>query len=221
MRRGFTLIELLVVIAIIAILAAILFPVFAKAREKARQSSCLSNMKQITLAFLQYVQDYDEKMLCYARGYYNSGTPWTFWPHQLQAYIKNWQVYACPSHSYGATNYQNEYYPILPSYHFVTWYWNRKANPPSMADIVRPADRLMVSDGSHPALGDNPPYRPWLAAKQCGQWTCRRNISTTRQWECIHNDGNNVGFADGHVKWLRDQDIYGRLAAGEWNPTAP
>jgi len=58
MRRGFTLIELLVVIAIIAILAAILFPVFAKAREKARQASCMSNLKQLTLGFLQYVQDY-------------------------------------------------------------------------------------------------------------------------------------------------------------------
>ncbi len=62
MRRGFTLIELLVVIAIIAILAAILFPVFAKAREKARQSSCLSNMKQIVLGTMQYAQDYDERL---------------------------------------------------------------------------------------------------------------------------------------------------------------
>ena len=60
-KRGFTLIELLVVIAIIAILAAILFPVFAKAREKARQTTCLSNVKQITLGILQYAQDYDER----------------------------------------------------------------------------------------------------------------------------------------------------------------
>ena len=61
-RRGFTLIELLVVIAIIAILAAILFPVFAKAREKARQASCLSNVKQMCLALMQYAQDYDETL---------------------------------------------------------------------------------------------------------------------------------------------------------------
>ncbi len=221
MRRGFTLIELLVVIAIIAILAAILFPVFAKAREKARQASCMSNLKQLTLGFLQYVQDYDEKMLSYARGYYNCGAIWTFWPHQLQPYIKNWQVYQCPSNPFGPSGYQGETWPFLPSYMMVGWYWQRTGSPPGMADIQRPAEKMMIADGNHPALSDAPPYRPWLTAKACGHWTCGRNVNTTHIWECIHNDGDNVGFADGHVKWLRDQDIYGRLQKGEWNPTAP
>jgi len=97
MRRGFTLIELLVVIAIIAILAAILFPVFARAREKARQSSCLSNVKQIALGMLQYAQDYDERLVLAAM-YYASPNYYT-WMYLLQPYVKNIQVFTCPSAS--------------------------------------------------------------------------------------------------------------------------
>ena len=220
-RSGFTLIELLVVIAIIAILAAILFPVFARAREKARQASCTSNVKQITLGFLMYVQDYDEKMLCYARGAFDV-PPWTYWPHQLQPYIKNWQVYGCPSHRYAGTSmtYQGEYYPQRPTYHFAPWYWSRTSGPPSMAQIERPAEKMMVSDGNHPALSDNPPIRPWLTAQECGQWTCGRMVNDTHKWECMHNDGNNIGFADGHVKWMRDTDIYSKFPWAT-SPTSP
>ena len=98
-RSGFTLIELLVVIAIIAILAAILFPVFARAREKARQASCQSNLKQIALAGLMYVQDYDEKFPC--TPYWECGRPntpaRTRWYVCLYPYIKNQQLYACPT----------------------------------------------------------------------------------------------------------------------------
>jgi len=97
MRRGFTLIELLVVIAIIAILAAILFPVFAKAREKARQASCLSNVKQMSLALEMYTQDADEclpPMPCGCN--YVPGNPHCWYP-RIQPYIKNTQVTVCPS----------------------------------------------------------------------------------------------------------------------------
>ena len=89
-RTGFTLIELLVVIAIIAILAAILFPVFAKAREKARQTSCLSNEKQIGLAFLQYCEDYDERLPV---GVNLAGAGWA---GEMYTYIKSVDVYHCP-----------------------------------------------------------------------------------------------------------------------------
>ena len=118
MKRGFTLIELLVVIAIIAILAAILFPVFARAREKARQSSCLSNIKQMSLAAMMYTQDYDEVYpggLTGASGEMGpisqSSSFTTFWitADVIYRYVNNKQVFLCPSrlgsnpikHNYG------------------------------------------------------------------------------------------------------------------------
>ena len=96
LRAGFTLIELLVVIAIIAILAAILFPVFAKAREKARQSVCLSNQKQVATGWLQYSQDYDETTLPWSDNGNSAGQAFA-WPALVQPYVKNWDVFRCPS----------------------------------------------------------------------------------------------------------------------------
>src|SRR5579859_3158837 len=111
-RSAFTLIELLVVIAIIAILAAILFPVFAQAREKARTISCLSNTKQIGLAAMMYVQDYDETYFsapwpgdCADGGYWagaTAGQPTEHWAVLLYPYVKNAQLFKCPSFN-GAT----------------------------------------------------------------------------------------------------------------------
>ncbi len=97
-RGGFTLIELLVVIAIIALLAAILFPVFARARENARRSSCQNNLKQIGVGILQYTQDYDETVMPHWIGSATySGT--ARWMDLTQPYIKNTQVFVCPSQS--------------------------------------------------------------------------------------------------------------------------
>src|SRR3954453_21359937 len=117
-RRGFTLIELLVVIAIIAILAAILFPVFAQAREKARQAACFSNMKQIALACMLYAQDYDEVIvpnvvvlgvgINMPTGLPTSGTGLALWHHLLHPYVKNFGVFNCPS---WADNYHGAYQP--------------------------------------------------------------------------------------------------------------
>ena len=100
-RAAFTLIELLVVIAIIAILAAILFPVFARARENARRSSCTSNLKQIGLGVLQYVQDFDEK---YPPAISNAETPRVVWQVIVQPYVKSTQLFACPSNKDNSLN---------------------------------------------------------------------------------------------------------------------
>lgn len=96
-HNAFTLIELLIVIAIIAILAAILFPVFALAREKARQTGCLSNLKQVGLGSAMYAQDYDENLVHTELGGDISDLNERYWGDMLQPYIKNWQVLSCPS----------------------------------------------------------------------------------------------------------------------------
>jgi prepilin-type N-terminal cleavage/methylation domain-containing protein/prepilin-type processing-associated H-X9-DG protein len=177
-RRGFTLIELLVVIAIIAILAAILFPVFAKAREKARTASCSSNLKQVGLAMAQYIQDYDE---LYPRGHFG---PWDGsvadrrWPQVIEPYCKSQQVFVCPSQP-KKTNWM--------------WYyganaWDYGFEGKGLAVVTRPANKILVLDWNDNIAGyPNTGANDW-------HWNIYRNL---------HSEGNNILFADGHVKWLR------------------
>ena len=110
-RSAFTLIELLVVIAIIAILAAILFPVFARARENARRSSCQSNLKQIGLGVLLYTQDYDEK---YPAGYMPTNGVNVPWPVVLQPYVKSTQVFLPPSNTAPENSYMRRSNNTIP-----------------------------------------------------------------------------------------------------------
>jgi prepilin-type N-terminal cleavage/methylation domain-containing protein len=124
-QRAFTLIELLVVIAIIAILAAILFPVFAKAREKARQTSCLSNLKQLGLSVMEYAQDYDETYpMSFQDVSSGAGSaaqiPLT-WPNRIIPYIKSVQLYACPSDSRPPNVDFAGCRPLLQSYAWNYW----------------------------------------------------------------------------------------------------
>ncbi|MHB8996304.1 MAG: DUF1559 family PulG-like putative transporter [Armatimonadota bacterium] len=188
MRRGFTLIELLVVIAIIAILAAILFPVFAKAREKARQSSCLSNIKQISLGMLQYAQDYDEVMLR-ATTKWGAGTnDYYSWMWVLQPYIKNTQIMTCPSATAsgwnGANNTtQNTGYGLLISI----------AGSYALGSLKTPASTVMLADAG--TLSNGNPY--YLC-----DWSVDQSDNAVPPTP-RHNEGANFGFCDGHAKWLQ------------------
>ena len=213
-KKGFTLIELLVVIAIIAILAAILFPVFAKAREKARQTTCVSNIKQVMTGALMYNQDYDDKMVT-APVHWNDGQAWVCWPFQLQPYIKNWGVYACPSTEKGPMDYQYMHYDVWPTYAVACSIFE-SASGISMAQVPTPSDKVFIADSNHPVLGN---AQGWLTASGCGQWVCGANINSTHLWRTPHNDGLVVGYIDGHVKWMRNTAFYDSLVAGADNPT--
>ncbi|HAZ64219.1 MAG TPA: hypothetical protein DCZ72_11510 [Armatimonadetes bacterium] len=183
-RRGFTLIELLVVIAIIAILAAILFPVFAKAREKARQASCSSNEKQIALAIMQYSQDYDEM---YPRGY--TTPPARDWKSDCEPYIKNTQVFRCPS------------VPAQGSGYGYSW-WMATSTGRPLAQIDMPARTCLFNE----IIGSVDRSAPW------GYNTNDQRFEPGPR----HTDGLNMAFADGHVKWLRKDDR-GLTAPAAWN----
>jgi prepilin-type N-terminal cleavage/methylation domain-containing protein len=144
-RRGFTLIELLVVIAIIAILAAILFPVFARAREKSRQASCLSNLKQLGLACLMYAQDYDE-MVVPGEVQVPTVIRWHYTNGFLTPYINNPQVYRCPSAdgpAIGTAALNGSDYGINQMIHrrhtgSLVWY--------KISEIKYPSQTIMIAD---------------------------------------------------------------------------
>ncbi|BDI29944.1 hypothetical protein CCAX7_19950 [Capsulimonas corticalis] len=207
-KAGFTLIELLVVIAIIAILAAILFPVFAKAREKARQASCLSNEKQIGLGILQYVQDSDET--------YPLSDRTGCWEQSTYPYVKSVNVYKCPSNPDSSLNIpRNEvqdpafYGGNVPATFPVSYGMNNfLGESPSgaggkaqtLAFIREPASRIMIAErhvdtGGDPNNdGDNQNAVGWTDW-DAGKWS--------RALFAGHTGRMNVLFCDGHVKGMK------------------
>jgi len=267
-RKGFTLIELLVVIAIIAILAAILFPVFAQARAKARQTTCLSNLKQIDLSFLMYKQDYDET-LPYWSWWYSSdqgGCPrgdrpgackqfGSLWLNALYPYEKNAQLYNCPTdrNEYSVVNsnlywwtQSNDPTTLVNVYGFeravINQFLSYGSNEPLLNGsygspkdslVDRPASTYLIADSITALSGgygrpsrSNPadPTHNYLLrriayANGCdGTWYADGPVALPA-WDdvdCVrHSGGANIGFADGHAKWMRASRITWDLGMGD------
>lgn len=229
-RRGFTLIELLVVIAIIAILAAILFPVFAQAREAARKSSCQSNLKQIGNAFMMYIQDYDER---YPQSFAEGGGPavryfvqtlktpsaptslnWLTWGAVLQPYIKNTQVMGCPSIS--AYDFSGNPSAAFSQQVNVGYSYNNLLSWNSQAKIAAPASIFLVHEfggdegflsillGNYPHVTDASwgPNNPYTYGMGVAIYS---GFTGLPDWnfDRVHSGTNNYLYADGHVKALK------------------
>jgi prepilin-type N-terminal cleavage/methylation domain-containing protein/prepilin-type processing-associated H-X9-DG protein len=209
--RGFTLIELLVVIAIIAILAAILFPVFARAREKARQTSCLNNVKQTSLGIMMYAQDYDEMLpITMEVDAHGASEVLHMWFSSLDPYIKNAQVRWCPSDPDRSAD------SSLWGSYLMNGLLTVGGRPLHLAD--KPSETILMAERAENwrNVDENDasdPYSPyydlcydsWLPN---GDW--QQGISA---WPPVygdllldtdrHNGGANYGFLDGHAKWMQ------------------
>ena len=200
--RGFTLIELLVVIAIIAILAAILFPVFGRARENARKTSCLSNLKQIGLGFAQYTQDYDKTVDA-------EQDPGTTPRTRLNPYIKSLQVWVCPSEV-------NPTVRGMADDRAVSYMLSSQIGGRQDADMTRPADIVVAHDADSGELGwiegntwDAGKTTDWShpPANGCYDSNAKKDIALCgtdsfgkAPWFTRHNGAFNVLFYDGHAK---------------------
>jgi prepilin-type N-terminal cleavage/methylation domain-containing protein/prepilin-type processing-associated H-X9-DG protein len=195
-KRGFTLIELLVVIAIIAILAAILFPVFATAREKARQAGCQSNVRQLGQAALMYAQDYDERYIGYLPG---SDRKVQLFPYTRSGRnnqdATGAQLWHCAS---------TRYLGFEASYGF-----NTRMNFVSLAAVTSPSETVALCDAGindqlQPILSTHAFPPSALSTPGIGRPNPR------------HSDGLNVGFMDGHVKWMKMTPPFYPNTPGKW-----
>jgi prepilin-type N-terminal cleavage/methylation domain-containing protein/prepilin-type processing-associated H-X9-DG protein len=225
-RQAFTLIELLVVIAIIAILAAILFPVFARARENARRSSCMSNMKQIALGFIMYTQDYDGGLPSYVK---NGSATWAKIYEPSFPYIKNDQIYRCPSaptstlpvtHAYG-TQYglpwANED-STPPTINWAVLFANPTERYTARIDAVPDAVRTCLLGETMNVGGTYYGQRYYDMG-----WANQQFRVTPTDWGSLkqdrHLEGSNFAFLDGHVKWLSASTVDSARNNGAYGAT--
>lgn len=234
-REGFTLIELLVVIAIITLLAAILFPVFARARENARRANCQSNLKQIALGITQYTQDYDERFPAHTRDY-TTWLDYEGWTRAIKPYLKSEQIYQCPSQpnsdrasgTQDMWGYSDYFYNSnlgmgnisstqCPNYKFTI----------TGAEIEDASDVILLGDGGRggqhnfanspfnlsPGVSDTTKrpayvYTPGHFTRSTinvGAW--RRDPEDYDFVKNTHLAGMNIGFVDGHVKWYKPEKL--------------
>lgn len=244
--RGFTLIELLVVIAIIAILAAILFPVFARARENARRASCISNLQQIGLGVMQYTQDYDER---YPPAYIQTGgTPpdgqiwypsvpnlW-FWQQIIYPYTKSDQIYICPSSNVNPTAavgvLPNS--PVAGNYG-ANWLMTNSVPPMSLAAVSSAASTYFAMDSGGyimtPTYVTAPAHYYWYLPGTASIVTAPSPALDTGYTADFtngrHFQGVNICYADGHAKWQLSSTVVQEArnyAAGKpnaWDATNP
>jgi prepilin-type N-terminal cleavage/methylation domain-containing protein/prepilin-type processing-associated H-X9-DG protein len=189
--RGFTLIELLVVIAIIAILAAILFPVFARARENARRASCQSNLKQIGLGVAQYTQDYDESYPIPYSQVTSSPAAWATWRQIIQPYVKSTQLFRCPSNTRDASDGAAGTYPAVPvNYSMNVRFIPDETRKVALSAVDSPSTRILVAE--HLWDDSRMMFPDWNTGNNLVDNVFSRHLGTA-----------NYLFADGHVKALR------------------
>jgi prepilin-type N-terminal cleavage/methylation domain-containing protein/prepilin-type processing-associated H-X9-DG protein len=236
-RRGFTLIELLVVIAIIAVLAAILFPVFARARENARRASCMSNLKQIGLGLLQYTQDYDEKtpLSWFAPSGYggdaskpiSSGTDAYKWMDAIYPYVKSEQIFDCPSDTFVKDMYtdrKNTEYSFRNGYRYGSYADNHvySDNPAwsvsgvALAAIEAPATTVWAADSVPLPAPSTNVYSFEFSWPNVGAQPSITVGSPNRLDKIAerHLDTTNVLFCDGHVKSLKLTNLLTKSTSG-------
>ncbi|BDI29771.1 hypothetical protein CCAX7_18220 [Capsulimonas corticalis] len=209
--RGFTLIELLVVIAVIAILAAILFPAFAQAREKGRQTACASNEKQLSLAVLMYAQDNDETLPPTA--IVDGGGNTVLWPDELESYVKNRQVRFCPSDGQETVNSYG-----LSEMNFSDLTDTDKDPPKTLAQFQAPASTVMLGELGVGAIGNlNDVTTQRLGAYKLTAPDVDLNDQFDARPSARHFSRANLAFMDGHVKAMRlDQFYIGQTPPDKW-----